>query len=561
MRMRRDFKLTIAALLLFFAVAVVVAWADQLYYVDVEKGTDANGYGASPGYGAWKSITYALAHVAGSETDPVELLIARGTYDSSIESFPLSMESYVSLYGIHPSSVTIDAGGSSKRALFSDGAVDVTVSGLTIENGDGGAPINEYTRGGAVYCLDSSLEFVYCRILNSSADYGGGIYTNSETHIKFVECEIANNSATIDGGGIYTDHSYVTIWDTVIADNTADNDGGGMFFDNNLSIEIWNCLIIRNKAGVGENPPPYGDGEGGGVYVNGKSTNESEPLFINCTFSLNEAGAFGGAIALGSYAKPRIVNSILWGDKSHKLYDGKYYNEIYNAQNNNSICVTYSDVDQDGYLPSGGQTQGCNLGNIRQDPLFDPYGGYEDFFLSQGSKPKSPCVDTGDNDWEWYGGCHNHKYTTDPSDHLDMSSCTDQDKVDMGYHYKTYGMSYIELALFSVDVDFNRVVLKWETATEIDNAGFLVYRRENEASEYQRVSSFIPAAGAAANGASYSFTDANVKVGETYYYYLVDIDTSGKWTAHGPVPAGLPGRLEFIGPVHSLIVNQRPSAR
>ncbi|MCD6326455.1 hypothetical protein J7M28_02725 [bacterium] len=49
----------------------------------------------------------------------------------------------------------------------------------------------------------------------------------------------------------------------------------------------------------------------------------------------------------------------------------------------------------------------------------------------------------------------------------------------------------------------------------------------------------IPARGTPASGASY-FWDMDVERGVNYHYWLVDIETSGKWTAHGPASARLP---------------------
>jgi hypothetical protein len=72
---------------------------------------------------------------------------------------------------------------------------------------------------------------------------------------------------------------------------------------------------------------------------------------------------------------------------------------------------------------------------------------------------------------------------------------------------------------------------------EIDNAGFVMYRAIAGAHDYQQLGGLIPAQGTPAIGASYSFTDGDVEPGASYDYWLVDIDTSGKWTVHGPATA------------------------
>ncbi len=76
------------------------------------------------------------------------------------------------------------------------------------------------------------------------------------------------------------------------------------------------------------------------------------------------------------------------------------------------------------------------------------------------------------------------------------------------------------------------------TESEIDNAGFNIYRSETEDGEYIKINdSLIPAQGSSTQGASYEFTDTDVKNRKTYYYKLEDIDLNGTSTMHGPVSA------------------------
>jgi hypothetical protein len=78
----------------------------------------------------------------------------------------------------------------------------------------------------------------------------------------------------------------------------------------------------------------------------------------------------------------------------------------------------------------------------------------------------------------------------------------------------------------------------WTTESEIDNAGFNLYRSDSKDGKYSRINaSLIPAKGSASQGVSYEFVDSAVKNGRTYYYKLKDIDLSGKSTMHGPVSA------------------------
>ncbi|MCK5523165.1 MAG: hypothetical protein KAI83_08540 [Thiomargarita sp.] len=101
--------------------------------------------------------------------------------------------------------------------------------------------------------------------------------------------------------------------------------------------------------------------------------------------------------------------------------------------------------------------------------------------------------------------------------------------------------------------------IAWETATEVDNAGFFVWRGElpfvwrsqlptgktacskegNDYTEVKRISPFIMTQGA---GASYSYDDNQVISGNTYCYALENVDLTGKSTFHldDIIPASIP---------------------
>jgi hypothetical protein len=98
--------------------------------------------------------------------------------------------------------------------------------------------------------------------------------------------------------------------------------------------------------------------------------------------------------------------------------------------------------------------------------------------------------------------------------------------------------TYIELSTFDAIANNRKIILSWTTASEIDNAGFNLYRAESENGEFVKINPIlIPAQGSPTSGASYEFVDKNVKNRITYYYKLEDIDLNGVSTLHGPVSA------------------------
>jgi hypothetical protein len=113
------------------------------------------------------------------------------------------------------------------------------------------------------------------------------------------------------------------------------------------------------------------------------------------------------------------------------------------------------------------------------------------------------------------------------------------------YHFSYMGGGWdvicetiITLSSFTATPKAGKVILQWSTSSEIDNAGFNLYRSESENGEYIKINlSLIPAQGSSTQGASYESVDKDVKNRKTYYYKLEDIDLNGTSTMHGPVSA------------------------
>ncbi len=108
------------------------------------------------------------------------------------------------------------------------------------------------------------------------------------------------------------------------------------------------------------------------------------------------------------------------------------------------------------------------------------------------------------------------------------------------YTYYSDNWNAITLKLLDVQKAEIGVAVKWETATEINNAGFYVWRCDSENGEYTRLhDAIIPSEGEGNVGAKYSYNDVTARIGNTYYYKLEDLDYQGKGTMHGPVKVTL----------------------
>lgn len=85
------------------------------------------------------------------------------------------------------------------------------------------------------------------------------------------------------------------------------------------------------------------------------------------------------------------------------------------------------------------------------------------------------------------------------------------------------------------------ITVEWRTETEINAAGFNVYRASSVDGPYSKLNDeLIPGEGGPTSGASYVYVDDNVQPGTTYYYRLEDIELDNSAVQHPP--------LEFTAP-------------
>ena len=83
----------------------------------------------------------------------------------------------------------------------------------------------------------------------------------------------------------------------------------------------------------------------------------------------------------------------------------------------------------------------------------------------------------------------------------------------------------IELSTFTADIQDGQVELSWQTASETNNAAFLVYRND-------KVIARIEGAGTTSETHTYSYVDATVVPDLTYTYVLADVDYANNETKY-----------------------------
>jgi hypothetical protein len=93
----------------------------------------------------------------------------------------------------------------------------------------------------------------------------------------------------------------------------------------------------------------------------------------------------------------------------------------------------------------------------------------------------------------------------------------------------------VTLASFAAASEVDHVLVTWETVSEVATTGFNLLRSESADVAGTLLASVPSQAPGSTLGATYRYEDYAVTAGQTYWYWLQDIDLSGATALHGPV--------------------------
>ena len=91
-------------------------------------------------------------------------------------------------------------------------------------------------------------------------------------------------------------------------------------------------------------------------------------------------------------------------------------------------------------------------------------------------------------------------------------------------------MEPISLIGFEGNAVDGRVVLSWSTGSEIDNHSFVIERSNSAQGSFVEIAQISAQGGVGTT--EYSYLDATVQIGQTYFYRLVDVSIYGYPTVH-----------------------------
>ncbi len=112
-----------------------------------------------------------------------------------------------------------------------------------------------------------------------------------------------------------------------------------------------------------------------------------------------------------------------------------------------------------------------------------------------------------------------------------------------------YNPTAITLAAFSATPQNAAILVAWETASELDNVGFNLYRSEAADGPYVQLNTTLipPQNPGSVLGGYYEWLDADVQPGVVYFYKLEDLDVKGVSTFHGPISTAVIAAPAAVG--------------
>ncbi len=106
----------------------------------------------------------------------------------------------------------------------------------------------------------------------------------------------------------------------------------------------------------------------------------------------------------------------------------------------------------------------------------------------------------------------------------------------------------VELTSFSANIEGNKILLNWETATEVNNYGFEIEKQKSEInnknSMWEKVG-FVEGNGNSNSPKFYSYKDNSITISGKYFYRLKQIDIDGKFEYSDEIEVNISAPEEF----------------
>ncbi len=335
---------------LVIALAATCAFAQV--YVDANLATGAND-GSS-----WDNAYQGAAGLqAGIDDGSGDVYVAAGTYDPIVLATGAvvlgGFNNGDALADRDPATkLTVIDGGNAETCVKAESVQNTVLDGFILENGlaaaDGGGLYgydldntnlvqNLVVRnceatgaGGGMSFAGCALAVENCVVDGNYSAGGGGAHFGNAMDMTVTDCTFSNNDTAdgAQGGGVVSVSGTITFDGCVFENNNSGAGGGGMFVQSS-ACTVTGCRFENNVAGWvagglalwSEGPWTVTDcefigntGDGGGLRIEGNSTENDTAVVSGCTFTDNVgSGASGSAMVLSNNDDVLITDCVISG--------------------------------------------------------------------------------------------------------------------------------------------------------------------------------------------------------------------------------------------------------
>ncbi|MEO7252943.1 MAG: Ig-like domain repeat protein [Casimicrobium sp.] len=185
----------------------------------------------------------------------------------SLTNGQLTISTSVSIIGKGANLTTVSANGAPRVFYIGGSNANITISGLTIADGDTG---NESDGGGIWNQGNGTVNLIDCAFTNNrSTVYGSAISRGTGGTWNIIGCTFSGNNAFL--GTVLITGGITNITNTTISGNNTRGSSGGSVFNNGGTLTITSSTITGNSGG----------GVGGGVWTNGPATLKNSIIAVN----------------------------------------------------------------------------------------------------------------------------------------------------------------------------------------------------------------------------------------------------------------------------------------
>jgi len=231
------------------------------------------------------------------------IILAQGNYSKANLDFNITINKNLTIRGDGSrDSVIVDGKNLSKIFTIATN-LNVTFINIVFTNGEQERIDNGTTnQGGAIYAVDTSVNFINCTFIKNTASNYGGAICAVRSNISVIDSSFANNRVTTHssdspnqygGGAIYHLNGTLNVFSSNFTNNSVANIGGAIYFSNSF-VNINDSNFINNSAN-----DYRGSSSGGGAIFNGVSDNfrlTNSNFINNYVITRDGYGDTGGAI-------------------------------------------------------------------------------------------------------------------------------------------------------------------------------------------------------------------------------------------------------------------------